>query len=68
MPLVEFLFHCFPVENTENDLAKNWKSLAYSRLTGGMRTTPDLFGTLVFLALFGASPRRVSSQPVEIAL
>src|SRR5712692_1608426 len=32
---VEFLFHCFPVENTENDCAKNWKGYAFSRLTEG---------------------------------
>jgi len=64
MPLVEFLFHCFPVENTENDCAKNWKGHAFSRLTeGDANNALPIWHSCIFISFLRISPAR--SKPAR---
>jgi hypothetical protein len=64
--LVEFLFHCFPVGNAENDRAKNWKDHVFSRLTcGDANDPPSLWHSCIFIS-FWASLRRIPILPEGI--
>jgi hypothetical protein len=48
-PLVELLFHSFPIGNIENDCAKNWNGYIFSRLTkGDVNDTPPIWHSYIW--------------------